>query len=202
MTKYLGMFDQSHSKRVAGSCALARHRQDLQEREIDAVDRTDSSLVALRRILRATELYGRDLARDAGVTAVQLRVLQIVSESDGCHPSEIADRMGVTQATISVLIKKLESYGLIERRQSESDRRQVDLTITDKGRAKVEVAPDALQQRYVAQFESLPDYEQAMLVAVLEKVAAMLDAAEIDASPVLATGDIVHLNGDRSNGDQ
>ncbi|MFD1341972.1 MarR family winged helix-turn-helix transcriptional regulator [Litorisediminicola beolgyonensis] len=181
---------------------MARHRQDLEELEIDAVDRTDSSLVALRRILRATELYGRDLARDAGLTAVQLRVLQIVAEAGDCHPSEIAERMGVTQATISALIKKLVSYGLIERRQSEGDRRQVDLTITEKGRSKVEIAPDALQQRYVAQFESLPDYEQAMLVAVLEKVAAMLDAAEIDASPVLATGDIVQLNGSRLDSDQ
>ena len=44
------------------------------------MDRTDESLIALRRILRATEIYGRDLARDAGLTAVQLRVLQIVAE--------------------------------------------------------------------------------------------------------------------------
>ena len=51
-------------------------------------------------------------------------------------------------------------------------------------------SPDALQQRYVKQFEALDDWEQAMIVAVLEKVAAMLDAEEIDAAPVLAVGDI------------
>ncbi|HSF92077.1 MAG TPA: MarR family transcriptional regulator, partial [Paracoccaceae bacterium] len=42
-------------------------------------DRTDQSLIALRRILRATELYSRELARTAGLTPAQLRVLQITS---------------------------------------------------------------------------------------------------------------------------
>ncbi len=154
------------------------------------MDRTDTSLVALRRILRATEDYGRGLARDAGLTAVQLRVLQIVAETGNCHPSEIATRMGVSQATISVLIKKLENFGLIERHQSEADRRQIDLTLTDAGEARLKAAPNALQQRYVQQFEALPEWEQSMIVSVLERVASMLDDGDFDASPVLATGDI------------
>ncbi|UMA64021.1 MarR family transcriptional regulator [Roseivivax marinus] len=159
------------------------------------MDRTDDSLIALRRILRATELYGRDLARDAGLTAVQLRVLQIVAERGTCHPSDVASQMGVSQATISVLIKKLVSYGLIARQVSATDRRQVDLSITSAGREKVAVAPDALQQKYVAQFEGLPEWEQAMVVSVLERVAGMLDAGDIDAAPVLAVGEITRHNG-------
>ncbi|MBU3261464.1 MarR family transcriptional regulator [Roseovarius sp. PS-C2] len=154
------------------------------------VDRTDISLIALRRILRATEMHARDLAHQAGLTAVQLRVLQIVSEKGHATPTELSQRMGVTQATISALIKKLESKGLLTRRQSQADRRQTRLEITPDGRSKVSAAPDALQQRYVKQFESLEDWEQAMVVAVLERVATMLDAEEIDASPVLAVGDI------------
>ena len=155
------------------------------------MDRTDNSLIALRRILRATELYGRDLARDAGLTAVQLRVLQIVAEKGHSTPTEVATRMGVSQATISVLIKKLEGYGFLERHKSRADRRQTDLAITGRGLDKVNVAPDALQQRYVAQFEALPDWEQSMIVAVLERVAGMLDASDIPAEPVLTTGDIL-----------
>lgn len=155
------------------------------------MDRTDDSLVAIRRILRATELFGRKLAQEAGLTAVQLRVLQIVAEKGFATPTAIATRMGVTQATVSALIKKLEKAGVLERRRSEIDRRQTDLHITEEGRARLSGAPDALQQRYVQQFEALPDYEQAMIVATLEKVAAMLDAEAIDASPVLSVGEIV-----------
>lgn len=154
------------------------------------LDRTDISLIALRRILRATELYGRTLASQVGLTAVQLRVLQIVAENGRATPTAISSRMGVTQATVSALIKKLESKGLLERHRSERDRRQTNMVITDRGAEIVQTAPDALQQQYVQEFEALPDWEQAMVVSVLERVAGMLNAHELDASPVLAVGEI------------
>lgn len=154
------------------------------------MDRTDQSLIALRRILRATELYGRELAKEVGLTAVQLRVLQIVAETGTATPTEIAGRMGVTQATITALIHKLEDKDFITRKRSETDRRQTILSITDVGRETLNSAPDPLQQRYVKKFEGLEDWEQAMIVAVLERVAGLIGAREIDASPVLTVGDI------------
>ncbi|SLN69780.1 putative HTH-type transcriptional regulator YusO [Roseivivax jejudonensis] len=188
------MFSDVIRQPHASACAVSDRAGRADETSETTMDRTDESLIALRRILRATELYGRDLARDAGLTAVQLRVLQIVAERGRCHPSDVASQMGVSQATISVLIKKLVSYNLIERRQSARDGRQIDLTITPSGLEKVEAAPDALQQRYVAQFEALPAWEQSMVVAVLERVAGMLDAGQLDAAPVLAMGDITRMH--------
>ena len=154
------------------------------------MDRTDQSLIAIRRILRSTELYGRELAKAAGLTAVQIRVLQIVAEKGHATPKAIATRMGVSQPTMSSLLDRLEKKELVERHPSKVDRRQVDIVITEEGRDAVARAPDPLQQRYVNQFEAMDDWEQAMFVSVLERVAAMLDAADIDASPVLDIGDL------------
>ncbi|ANB35475.1 MarR family transcriptional regulator [Rhodovulum sulfidophilum] len=152
--------------------------------------RSELSLVALRRILRATELYGRELARAAGLTAVQIRVLQIVAETGQSTPKTIATRMGVSQATMTTLIDRLVAKGLVDRRRSEADRRQMIIAITALGRESIDRAPDPLHDRYVIAFEKLPDWEQAMLVAALERVAALLDAGNLDAAPVLDLGDI------------
>ena len=149
------------------------------------MDRTDISLIALRRILRATELYGKELANAAKLTAAQFRALQIVGEIGHATPSDIATRMGVSQATITALVDKLVARGLVTRERSERDRRQTNVTITAEGQATVDEAPDALQQRYVRKFEALEDWEQSMIVASLERVAKMLNAANLDASPVL-----------------
>ena len=153
------------------------------------MDRTDQSLVAIRRILRATEIYGRKLARSAGLTAVQLRVLQVIAEEGSATAKQISTRMGVSQATVTSLVDKLVQHGTVYREKSVTDRRQTNIFITDKGRATIDNAPDALQQRYVRKFEALQDWEQAQLVASLERVAAMLDASDLDASPVLDSGD-------------
>ncbi|MBO6884194.1 MAG: MarR family transcriptional regulator [Marivita sp.] len=156
----------------------------------DADARMDDSLIALRRILRATELYARDLASAVGLTPAQLRVLQIVDERDSATPKALATQMGVSQATVSALVDKLEAQGLVERIPSLQDRRQTNVTVTKDGHARLERAPDALQQRYVRKFLEMADWEQAQLVATLERVADMLDARGLDASPVLTTGEI------------
>ncbi len=155
------------------------------------MSRTDQSLIAIRRMLRATELHGRKLAQAAGLTPVQIRVLQIVAESGHATARDISRRMGVSPATMTVLVDKLVAKGMVERKQSATDRRQTDIVITDRGATAVADAPDPLQQAYVRQFESMEDWEQAMVVSVLERVADMLDPSGLDAAPVLDTGDFL-----------
>jgi len=154
------------------------------------VNRTDISLIALRRILRATELYGRTLAGTAGLTPVQVRVLQIVLSRDNATPKDIAKQMGVSPATVSTLLDRLAAKSMVERHRSEVDRRQTNILLTETGRNAIEGMPDPLQQKYVDEFEALEDWEQAMIVAALERVVSMLNASALDASPLLDIGEI------------
>ena len=154
-----------------------------------AMDRLDESLIALRRILRSTELYARDLAKASGLTPAQLRVLQILEARRGsATPKALAQRMGVSQATVTALVDKLVARGFATRERSETDRRQTNVVVTESGASITQSAPDALQQRYAAAFRRLEDWEQMQLVSSLERVASMLDATDIDAAPVLAIG--------------
>ena len=180
--------DHGDPWRIEASRAFVRHWLMTEA----SPDRVDDSLIALRRILRATALYERELAQAAGLTPAQLRVLQILNGRAGgsTTPKTLATQMGVSQATITALVDKLVAAGQAQRQRSEADRRQTNVVITVAGRAAVKDAPDALQQRFVSAFERMHDWEQAQLVSSLERIAAMLDAEDIDASPVLTTGDI------------
>lgn len=150
--------------------------------------RIQTSLVALRRILRATELNARVLARSTGLSVAQLLVLEIVAATHHISPSKIAHEAGISQATATSLIDKLERRGLVVRTRSALDRRVIWVSITDDGRKMLDDAPDPLQRVYSSQFGQLADWEQAMVIAALERVAAMLDAGDIDASPLLDVG--------------
>ncbi len=121
---------------------------------------------------------------------MQIRVLQIVAETGHATPKEIAGRMRVSPPTMTSLLNRLAAKEMVERQASKVDRRQTNVVITDKGLDAVERAPDPLQQKYVDQFEALQVWEQAMIVSALERVAAMLDASEIDAAPVLDHTDL------------
>ena len=152
--------------------------------------KSEAALISLRRILRATEMNSRVLAREWGFTPSQLIVLQIIGKTDNAVPSAIAREASLTQATVTSLIDKLELRHLVERRRDTEDRRRVLVSLTDKGKSALSSAPDLLQERFEARFKKLPEWEQSYLIAALERVAAILDAEDIDASPVLDVGAI------------
>ena len=148
-------------------------------------DRAQSSLLALRRILRATRDNTRRIARATGLSAPQLMVLQIVAEAGEATPKTIARSAGIAPATTTALIEKLVSRGYARRERGTTDRRQSWVSLTDEGRAALDSAPDPLHQQFTEKFDRIPDWEQAMLVAALERVAAML-AAEAAREPAVS----------------
>src|SRR6056297_3581697 len=89
--------------------------------ELD-LDRTDISLIALRRILRATEMYASDLAREAGLTAVQLRRLPSVAEKGPRTPNQLTQVMGGPHDTVTAPIKNLAGKALLARHRSTNNR--------------------------------------------------------------------------------
>ena len=153
-------------------------------------DRSNTALVALRRILRVTELNARKLADQSELTASQFILMQHVARSGKALPSAIAKAIDLKQATVTVLVNKLEEASLVTRRRDTEDRRRVWIELTDLGRAALESSPDLLQNRFERGFESLEEWEQAMIIATLERVASILDAEEIEAAPVLDVGDL------------
>lgn len=157
--------------------------------------RVKSSLVALRRILRATEGASRALARETGLTTPQLMVLDHLAGAEEATPKSIAQAVGVAQATATALIDKLEARGFVRRRRGETDRRQFWLSLTPEGEAALDAAPDPLQRRFVERFEGLADWEQSMLVASLERVANLMEAPDEGAAPLLHSGDVADAGG-------
>lgn len=153
-------------------------------------NRSNTALVALRRILRVTELNSRELARTSDLTASQLLVLQHLAENGASLPSAIAKSIDLKQATVTVLVNKLQDAGLVTRRRDIEDRRRVWVELTDAGQTARTKSPDLLQNRFARRLEALEDWEQAMIIATLERVASLLDAEEIEAAPVLDLGDI------------
>ncbi|KHD89773.1 MAG: marR family transcriptional regulator [Bdellovibrio sp. ArHS] len=73
--------------------------------------------------------------------------------SQGLMPSELAQKVGVTQATISGLINSLEKVEIVKRTTHEKDGRSFVILLTDKGRALCdEIVP--LYHERITQFWS------------------------------------------------
>lgn len=156
-------------------------------------DQTETALVALRRILKATASNVRSVAHQTGLTASQLLVLQVLKTRGETLTGNLARAVDLKQATISILLDKLQERGLVDRKRGETDRRRVWVRITDEGLKVLDGAPDLLQETFRSRFAHLADWEQASLVASLLRVVSLLDAEKIEASPLLDVGPINDL---------
>lgn len=150
----------------------------------------DDVLVALRRVIRATDLHSKQLIKTAKVTAPQLLLMQAIQRRDDAIISTLAQDVSLSQATVTTILDRLEKRHLVFRQRSEEDKRKVHVHLTPEGYAILRSAPTALQHQFAKKFDQLLDWEQAMILSALQRIAHMMDAQDIDAAPFLTTGDL------------
>jgi DNA-binding MarR family transcriptional regulator len=153
-----------------------------------AMNSAEEVLTALRRVIRATDLHSRHLEKTVGLTAPQLLLLQILRQRGQVTIGALAREMNLSQATVTTVMDRLEDRGLVTRTRSDSDKRKVLAALTEDGDKLLINAPTLLQQQFVRQFQDLQDWEQSMIISALQRVAQMMDAQHLDASPVLDIG--------------
>jgi hypothetical protein len=96
----------------------------------------------------------------------------------------------VETSTVITILDRLEKKDLVFRERSKEDKRKVHAYLTDEAMSLLIDAPLPLQDHLSRQFNDLPDWEQTMLISSLQRVAHMMNAEHIDASPVLDVGTI------------
>jgi len=115
--------------------------------------RTTPALLGLDRQL-CFSLYSTGLAMDKvyrralrplKLTYLQYLVMLVLWESDGLTVTALGERLFLDSATLTPLLKRLEASGLLSRRRSADDERQVIITLTTRGQALREKARDVQQ---------------------------------------------------------
>ncbi len=157
-------------------------------RERFTVEPLEKVLIALRKIIRATDLHSKYLGKTTGLTAPQILLMQCIQQQKSPVISQVAKDMNLSLATVSAIVDRLETREYVVRKRIAGDKRKVCLELTATGVKIVKKAPPPLQDRFSQQFACLAEWEQNMLLASLQKVAMMMDAENLDASPVLDLG--------------
>ena len=103
-------------------------------------------------------------------------------------PADLAEKAGVTRATVTGLVDTLERDGLVTREHDSGDRRMMLVHLTPKGHSTLrEILPGHFKQM-AAQMAPLSEHERKTLVRLLNKVAGMPSAAHIVAHAAAPEG--------------
>lgn len=131
------------------------------------------------RLLARLARIAEQACQSTGISLPQYRLLLSVS-GQSLRASELAARVGVSRPTLTSLVDGLENAGLLQRVPVPSDRRGIQLVLTEAGLHSIERAEHALTQRML----QLVAPEAAQRVRAL--VGAVVDALDRESDELAA----------------
>lgn len=148
---------QSHAQRYPGMSPMA----------------CEAFLVLLR--VASDVLGGSDgYLSEHGLSQGRFTVLMILNRDPelGLSPSDLAERAGVTRATMTGLLDALEGEGLLTRTAHPQDRRMLTVRLTEVGVRRLDEMLPEYFRRIGAMVGDLDEAEQRALVGLLRRVEA------------------------------
>ena len=92
-------------------------------------------LMALRQIIRATDLQSKRMTKVCGLTIPQIMVLRGIEKLGDVTVKRVSQDISLSQATVTTILNRLEERQLIERVRSATDKRIVNAPPDPSGTA-------------------------------------------------------------------
>lgn len=146
--------------------------------ERDDVDELVTGLLAASRVLVGVAARSLSEVADA-VTLAQYRTLVVLSGHGELRLNQLADLLAVNASTAQRMVERLTTTGLVARRTNPGNRREVLLTLTDKGAHIVEVVAERRRREIATVVRRMPAGEREGAVAALRSFAVAADEPEV-----------------------
>lgn len=143
-------------------------------------DRSEEVLLAIRRLMQTGELYTKELDKKFGVSATQLNCIHALNGNDSIPITRIAEYMMVRSSTVTGVIDRLEQKGLVQRDRSNTDRRVINIRLTEAGKRLAEKVPSSIHLSIVEGLNALSPDEVHRIADALNRLTDMLNPKVIE----------------------
>ena len=152
-------------------------------------------LVKLRKIIRSINLESKKIEKELGISIPQLLVLKYLSDQTDyrAFAKDIKRYINLNASTVSGIISRLESKGLVARSQKVNDKRAIYIILTAKGADLLHKSPSTLQEKLSKRLKKLTKAQIEELDRNIELLTLIMDVEDMDAAPLLTIDEITNL---------
>jgi DNA-binding MarR family transcriptional regulator len=134
----------------------------------------------LRRIMRAMDVYSRQLAGSHGLTGPQMLCLREITTHTSLTTGALARAVALSPATLTGILDRLEARGLVSRERRPEDKRRVLVSLTPHGKQIALELPSPLQERFGSRMTELSTDEQTAIRLALSSIVRMMELEELE----------------------
>ena len=131
--------------------------------------------------LRVTQHISQQFRSHFGqlnLTFPQALVLTVLGDGEPVPVSQLAQRTGSANSTVSGIVDRLEKLGLAKRERSQADRRVIYVRATEKCRALRDQASTDVAGYFHTLLHSMPQEDRDLIAQALKKLDEALSQAE------------------------
>lgn len=153
-------------------------------------------LVKLRKIIRSINLESKKIEKELGISIPQLLVLKYLSDQSDyrAFAKDIKGYINLNASTVSGIISRLESKGLVAKSQKPNDKRAVYIILTAKGADLLHKSPSTLQEKLSKRLKKLTTAQIEELDRNIELLTLIMDVEDMDAAPLLTIDEITYFS--------
>lgn len=151
--------------------------------DIEGIDPLSREVVhALRSTLMLQKRLMIKLLAAHDAHPAQTFCLGVLAHRDGMSQSEIADMMHVTRPTVTAMLQRLESAGVVERRPDADDQRVTRVHLTRAGQKHAEQAREVQRKAVDISLAWMQEEDRAELARLLNLMNDRMRSALADSS--------------------
>ena len=140
--------------------------------DTEQIRRSISELAGI--ITRLSIIQMKELMNETGLSHSQMISLMQMHIQGCCGVSQIAEHLGTSDAASSQLVQRLVNLGLVERVESQEDRRAKKVSLTPKGKDLVERVVENRREMIEEMVDRLPVEKQLVMI---ESINLLLQSA-------------------------
>jgi DNA-binding MarR family transcriptional regulator len=113
--------------------------------------------------------------RTADLSVPQFRTLNFLNRQAGASLSQVAEHIGLTLPSVSLLVDGLVERKLILRNTSAADRRRITLTLTARGQSVLEAAHGATQAALAEKLAALSAKDRMIVAQAMQALRPLFE---------------------------
>lgn len=134
------------------------------------MDNSRDLLMCYLRLTQHMSQQLRDYFGKLNLTFPQALLLTVLAENGPMPISDLAEQTRSANSTVSGIVDRLEKLDLAKRERSETDRRVIYVTVTDKYRKLYQKAEAQVSGHFTALLDGIPPADQAEIYTALDKL--------------------------------
>jgi DNA-binding MarR family transcriptional regulator len=135
-----------------------------------------------QRLYKAVDSYDQAVSEALGINRSDLRGLKALQYGP-LTPKQLAEKLSLTSGTVTPLLDRLESLGLIRRNASATDRRSLMIEMTTDGDNRVEKLYERINREYSKVFKNRSEQDLEIAIESLRLLREACDRTRPEIAP-------------------